>query len=124
MKYLLLGMISLQCSLFSTHAMAEEVFRIKLEKNYQDYSNDDLKRRVWELERAVWQLQQKVFELETKSSEKAPTADAWICSISAFGQTYTGTGGSIAVAKFNAIKDCKKGNNGSSFHCSEAKCEH
>lgn len=106
---------------FSTTSLAEEVFRIEVSKGYQNYSNEDLKRRVWELERAVWQLQQRVFQLESGPSRSAP--DTWICKISAMGDVYTGTGGSKAVAKHKATEACKNARKGDGFFCKDPVCE-
>lgn len=104
---------------FSTTVMAEEIFRIEVGRDFKQYSHSDLQRRVWDLERAVWQLQQRVFQLESK----APTADSWICTIKAMGDTYTGTGATKAVATSRAIENCKAAREGDGFFCKDAKCE-
>lgn len=102
---------------------ADEVFRIEIGKDYSRYSQSDLQRRVWDLERAVFQLQQQVFKLETNKVVAAPTSDSWICTIKAMGGTYTGTGGSKAVATAKAVESCKAGRGGDGFFCKDAKCE-
>ena len=105
---------------FSLNLRAEEIFRIEIGKDYQNYSDSDLRRRVWELERAVWQLQQRVFQLE---ANKAPTADSWVCTIKAMGDSYVGTGATKAVAISNAMDKCKSGRGGDGFFCKDPKCE-
>jgi hypothetical protein len=107
--------------IFSTSSRAEEVFKIEIGKDYKSFSHSEMQRRVWELERAVWQLQQKVFQLENKPS--APSSDSWICTAKAMGNSYTGTGGSKAVAKSKAIEACKAARGGDGFFCKEVECE-
>lgn len=101
---------------------AEEVFRIEVGRDYNNYSQRDLQRRVWELERAVQQLQVRVFQLEY-SRVAAPTpkpVDTWICKVNAMGVTYSGTGATKAVAEQAAIEDCKA--KAEDFFCKDAKC--
>jgi len=103
-----------------SNSSAEQIFRIEVGSDYNSYSQSDLKRRVWELERAVFQLQQRVFQLET--GKETPTPDSWVCTISVFGKTYTGTGGTKAVAKARSIESCQaKGEQGT--FCHDPKCE-
>jgi len=104
-----------------TTAFSEEIIRIEVGKDYRRYSQSDLQHRVWELERAVWQLQQRVFQLEAAPTH-AP-AEAWICTISAVGNNYTGTGNSKVAAMEAAIKNCKAGQNGDTFFCKNPTCE-
>jgi hypothetical protein len=109
-----------------TPSHAEQVFRIEVGHDYKNYSDSDLRRRVWELERAVEQLQMRVFQLEAKPTQviaPAPATDSWICTVKAMGNTYTGTGGSKAVAKSKALEACKAGQNGDGFFCKNAECE-
>lgn len=37
-------------------ANAESIFKIEYGKDYHEYTNQELQRRVWDLERVVWQL--------------------------------------------------------------------
>jgi hypothetical protein len=106
--------------LVSTGAVTDDVFRIEVGRDYHKYSNSDMQRRVWELERAVWQLQQKIYQIE---ANKQPTADTWICTINAFGNTYTGTGASRPVAQSKAVDACKNARGGDGFFCKDPKCE-
>lgn len=99
---------------------AGEVFRIEVGKDYHNYTQPDLQRRVWELERAVWQLQKKVFMLEAENGQKP---ESWICTITAFGENYVGTGKTKALATLQATENCKAGRDGSSFFCKNPKCE-
>ena len=110
--------------LMSAQVFAEDIVRIEVGKSGKSISQRDLQRRVILLERAVWQLQRRIFDLESRGSQPKPTAaDTWICSTKAFGNEYTGTGGSKAVAKHKALESCKRGNDGSSFHCRNVTCE-
>lgn len=100
-------------------SITTEVFRIEMGKNYKDYSQGDLQRRVWELERAVWQLQQRVFELQSTASAPLET---WVCTVKAMGNVYTGTGETNALATANAIESCKAARGGDGFFCKNPKC--
>ena len=104
--------------IFSFNSFAE-IVKIESGKDYKKYSNEDLRRRVYDLEQAVWQLQQKVYEIQIQH----PEVDGWICSVKAMGNTHTGTGVSKAVAIAASIDACKKAHDGSAFHCSNPKCE-
>lgn len=113
--------LALILTLPATLASAEEVFRIEIGKDYRSYSDSDLRRRVWELERAVWQLQQRVFQLESGKNQQP--VNSWLCTIEALGNTYTGVGGTKAVAASEAIKACKADRKGDGFFCKDPKCE-
>lgn len=104
--------------LASFNALADDVFRIEVGKDYQSYSNSELQRRVWELERAVFQMQQRMFQLEVDKPLKS-----WICTIKAMNNPYTGTGATKAVAKSKAIENCKAGQKGDGFFCNDPVCE-
>lgn len=103
----------------ATDTKAENVFRIEIGSDYKSYSQSDMQRRIWELERAVFQLQQRVFQLEATNS---PT-ESWICTVKAMGDTFTGTGGSKAVAKSKALENCKAARKGDGFFCKDDGCE-
>jgi hypothetical protein len=110
--------------ILSTHAYSNEIIKIEFGKSYKDYSNEDLRERIWRLEQAVWQLQQKVFHLETgKASASAPQVETWVCTVSAMGEKFSATGASKAIAKAQTLEKCKSGNAGSSFHCKNIECE-
>lgn len=104
--------------LFSFSSQAERVIKIEIGKDYKNYSKEELRQRVWMLEKAVYQLQNRVFQLEAGNSSKSD----WICKITAMGETYTGIGGSRAVAEANAFENCKRGQKGSGFFCKDSKC--
>lgn len=107
--------------LMSSVVYGDEVIRIEVGRNYQNYSQDDLRRRVWELERAVSQLQQKVFNLESKPGSGG---DSWICKTTALGEEFSATGGSRAVAKHAVMEKCKASEKSSKgFHCGTPTCE-
>jgi hypothetical protein len=107
--------------LMSTTLNSDEVFRIEVGKDYRHYNQSDLQRRVWELERAVWQLQTKVYQLET--SKPQAQADTWLCTITAMGNTYTGTGPSKVMATAKVVETCKASRGGDGFFCKDPKCE-
>lgn len=113
---LFIGILVFFCA---SSAHAEQVFRIEIGSDYKSYSQSDMQRRIWELERAVFQLQQRVFQLEAGSNP----AESWLCKVTAMGETYTGTGGSKAVAKQKALDSCKNARNGDTFFCKESGCE-
>ncbi len=102
-------------------AFADDVIRISVGSDYKAYSQEDLRRRVFELERAVFQLQQKVFALEMTKPQVG--ADEWICKVSAMGQTFAATGVTKASAEVAALDKCKADpSSGNGFHCGKAKC--
>jgi hypothetical protein len=104
----------------------DEIRIIKSGKDYRSYSHGELQRRVWDLEMAVFQLQRRVFELEAgqTSSNPDPNQANWICTIKApFGQLYTATGTTKAIAKDRVIEKCKAENSFDS-HCAKVECEH
>jgi hypothetical protein len=106
--------------LLMSNVYADKIIKIEIGKDYKNYSTEELRQRVWRLEKAVWQLQRRVFELEA-TSQNSEKKD-WICKITAMGQTYTGIGGSRAVAEAYAYENCKKGQKGSTFFCKVPKC--
>jgi hypothetical protein len=106
-------------TIFSTNVFAETIFKIEIGNAKKKASVQDLQERVYDLERAVWQLQNKVFELENTPVAKS---DSWVCTISAMGDTFTGTGPSKAMATAAAMKDCKT-SRGDGFFCKDPKCE-
>lgn len=109
----------------SVVAYAEDIYRIEIGGDHKYYSDSDLRRRVWELERAVSQLQRKVFELQDKQdkSEESKGNESWLCTVSAMGSKYTGTGASEVVAKHKAMENCRAKAK-DSFFCSNPVCEH
>lgn len=98
---------------------ADSIIKIEVGK-HKDYSNDELRERVWNLERAVQQLQDKVFEL-SKNQTKA--ADMVSCYINTpFDGTFTATAATETAAKGEVMAKCGKGvDAGGSIHCSENK---
>ena len=104
-------------------SVAEDVIRIEVGKNHRKYSDREMRQRIWQLERAVFQLQNRIFQLEGRRPvQVVNTADSWICTTGGLGQTYSGTGGSKAVAKSRAIEKCSKKMH-DSFFCKDVKCE-
>lgn len=103
-------------------ASAEEVFRIQVGRDYSRYSNEDLRRRVWELERAVAQLQGQVFALAMKGNAPVAAVNNWTCTMQSFGETHVASGNTKASALAQVIKKCSDASN--AIHCDEdkAKC--
>ena len=118
------AILSILVLLFVGTATAENVFRIEYDtggSRYKSYTNDELRRRVWELERAVAQLQSRVFHLEgTRPAQ--PAVASWVCKIKVFGNVYSAVGGSKAVASHEVTEKCSKGEKGG-FHCKNPTCE-
>ena len=117
--------------LLNSTAHADRVIRIEVGKDYKNYSNSDLRRRVWQLEQAVEQLQRRVFELELKEDtvtvrpidKEEENKDKWFCKITAMGKDYAATGPTKPKAKMNAIEACKKESQGDGFFCKDPVCE-
>jgi hypothetical protein len=121
MKYL--SLVFLFGFLNSHSIYAGEIFKIEIGKDYNSYSDGDLKRRVWELERAVFQLQQKVFEMEMRNTQNVKTVDTWVCKTEAMNEPFTASGSSRAVAENAVMEKCKaspKSNAG--FFCDRPTC--
>lgn len=106
----------------SSVALAQPIIRIQPAPDYQQYSQMELQRRVWELEKAVAQLQQRVFQLEATKPVAEPT-ESWVCTITAMGNTYTGLGASRGVAIYKAIESCKAARDGDGFFCKNPDCK-
>lgn len=107
-------------SSFQPMAFSDEKL-IRIEVGDRNNSSErELRERIWRLERAVDQLQQKVYQLQDENNR---TAAEWVCTVTALGSTYTGLGGSKAVAKANAIRNCKKVKGENTIFCDDPKCE-
>lgn len=116
--------------LSASQAKAAEPIRIEIGKNYDRYSNEELRRRVYDLERAVAQLQAEVFHLSVRDrlnptypAPAATPAKEWTCTLQAFATTYVGEGSTRAKALASVIKQCSDATN--AIHCkdSDAKCD-
>lgn len=108
---------------FSPSFAAEDIIRIQVGTDYKRYSNEDLRRRVWQLEMAVAQLQEQVFQLAMKNNDTRPTSKYWTCHIQSFGKTHMASGDTKASALAQTLKKCGDATN--PVHCSEAdvKCD-
>lgn len=104
---------------------ADEPIRIEIGKNYDGYSNEELRRRVWQLERAVTQLQDQVFQLAIRGGEgsKVTPAATWTCFTQSFGKTFTASAATKANSLAQVLKKCGDATN--AIHCkeSEVKCD-
>lgn len=107
--------------LFCGPTFAEDVFRIEVGRDYNHYSNDELRRRVWELERAVSQLQSRVFQLEV--NESRPQKNPWTCTIQSFGKTHVSNADTKASALAKVLKKCSDATNAVHCHESDVKCD-
>lgn len=101
------------------HAAGPDVIKIEVGSghSYESYSNDELRRRVFQLERAVQQLQMRVFDLEYAKPSQPETND-WTCRMSSFGKTFVSTAKTKAKAMANVIEKCSSATN--AVHCSES----
>ena len=105
------------------YAGFEAVLVIKPKDSYSNYSEGDLKKRIWELEKAVFQLQQKVFALEVGSSNGAVSSkDKITCYMSVFGDTFTATEDTETKAKATVLSECSKKTNAIHCHDNSVKC--
>ncbi len=107
----------------STFAQADTIFRIEPSKSYKGSSNEELRRRVWELERAVSQLQSQVFQLAMKDGSSGGGSGNWTCHMESFGKTLISSGNTKASALAQVLKKCGDATN--PVHCSESavKCD-
>ena len=106
-------------------AQAITPIRIEVGKDYEGYSNEELRRRVWQLERAVSQLQDQVFELAIRDGStriNIPTTAMWTCTIQSFGKTHVSTGMTKAAAQADALRKCSDATNAIHCHDSDVKC--
>lgn len=99
----------------TTVAGPRDVFKIEIGKNYDSYSNNELRRRVWELERAVRQLQDQVFHLSMNQGRPGHGGNQWTCMIQSFGKTFTSTRSTKSAATAKVLKDCSANSN--AIHC-------
>jgi hypothetical protein len=107
----------------ASSATAIEPIRIEIGKSYQGYSNEELRRRVWQLERAVSQLQDQVFQIALRNGSGSGGGGPWTCQIQSFGKTHVSSGSTRAAALAQVLKKCSDATN--AVHCSEsnANCD-
>jgi hypothetical protein len=102
-------------------------FRIEAGKDYHDYSNEELRRRVWTLERAVSQLQDQVFQLALRNGGSAlgdsnANSTTWTCRIESFGKTFVSSGKTKSIALALVLKKCADASNAIHCHEEDVKC--
>ncbi len=104
---------------FLPSAESDPIFRIEVGSNYESYSNDELKRRVWHLEKAVWQMQQRIYHLEAQGpvQQVVEQRSEWTCYLRSFGKAYTHTAASQTKARAEVIRQCSQATN--AMHCDE-----
>ena len=118
MKSTLLAVaLILNCTMSSAQTIV-----IEPGNKYQNYSNEELRRRVYDLERAVAKLQDQVFQLAT-GKPHAESQNLWTCQMQAFGTTFVASGTTKASALAQVMKKCSDKTN--AIHCGEsnAKCD-
>lgn len=130
MKHLLLVAALILCfPVAQAQRDRDDVIRIEVprgERGYEDYSNRELRRRVYQLERAVQQLQERVFQLEYGKMTPTPTATPekamWTCRIDSMGKIFVSNAKTKSKALADLISKCSAAT--SSVHCdeSDAKC--
>lgn len=105
--------------LFPLSSFAIDPVKIEIGKSYEGYSNDELRRRVWQLEKAVMQLQNQVFQLSMNQGG----GGMWTCQMQSFAKTHVASGNTKAAALAQVLKKCGDATN--PVHCKEAdvKCE-
>src|SRR5437899_1879852 len=108
--------------LFSVSGWAIDPIKIEIGKSYQGYSNEELRRRVWDLERAVAQLQSQVFQLAYRDGSGTigsapPMGGNWSCHMESFGKTHVAAGNTKASALAQVLKKCSDATN--AVHCHE-----
>lgn len=120
MKKILFAAFALTALFTFQPAHAEDVIRIEFGSSYDRYTNDELRRRVWQLERAVAQLQSRVFQLEVQGPKVE--MKTWTCILQSFGVTHTASASTRTAALAMVLKKCSDATN--AIHCreSEAKC--
>lgn len=130
MKLLILSILCAGTLAASAKSKIEPI-HIEIGKSYDGYSEEELRRRVWQLERAVAQLQDQVFQLAVRDSysnnngsqfAEKTAKNEWTCTIQAFGKTHIGNASTRASALAKVQKKCSEASN--AIHCSEseAKC--
>ncbi len=124
MKFLVLFAVTLlSVPLIPTTARAVEPIKIQIGSDYSTYSNDELRRRVWQLERAVDQLQQQVFQLALRGdSGGAVGGPIWTCHMESFGKTLVASGATRSAALAIVLQKCSDATNAVHCHESDVKC--
>lgn len=125
MKILLMMLL-----LLSLQSYAGEPTLIEPGKDHKNYSNEELRKRVWQLEQAVQQLQENAKKqneqttslIESAKAKEQAASTQWTCYIRAAG-FFVSTDPTKELATKNALEKCR--NNSAPIHCKEAyvKCE-
>jgi hypothetical protein len=120
MKYIVLPLIS--TLLFAARLSAEVPITIEIGKNYERYTEKELKERVWNLERAVAQLQNQVFQLAINKGGSATEVATWTCQMQSFATTHIASASTKSSAMAQVLKKCSEASN--AIHCrdSDVKC--
>ena len=106
-------------TLFSLPSFAgDPVFRIRAGDDYNRYSNEELRRRVYDLERAVYQLQQRIYNLEAAPPQPQavivapPPEKPFTCSLEDnFGQMHMATAITKTLAEAETLAKCSRNQN-------------
>jgi hypothetical protein len=110
-------------TLLAAHSYAREIYTVTVDVDNQDNSVTALKQRVYQLERAVRQLQETVFALQLRAPEERELREAWVCKISAMGESFSASAASRAVAEDRVLEKCKKSpSSQNGFFCKNVSC--
>jgi len=113
--------LALGTLLVSFNVYAIDPIHIDIGTDYSNYSNEDLRRRIWTLERAVAQLQEQVFQLAVHSN--AAGTGNWTCHMQSFGKTHVASGNTRASALAQVLKKCSDATNAVHCHESDVSCD-
>ena len=100
-----------------------QVIRVDFGPSYENYSSEELRKRVWTLERAVAQLQDQVFQLAVRKDGALAPRVQWTCQIQSFGKTFVSNASTRASASAQVLKKCSDATN--AIHCGDGdvKCD-
>ena len=123
-----LSLVAAMLVLFSMPSFAADpVFRINVGQDYNRYSNEELRRRVYDLERAVYQMQQRIYNLETAPVQPIvvapPLEKPWTCSLlDNFGGMHMSTSQTRTQAEALTMQDCVKEKDAMFCKAEKMKC--
>lgn len=126
MKKLLIAAVVAGSVFASMPLVAEEIFRIEVGRDYGRYTNDELRRRVWQLERAVDQLQMRIYQLEAKPVIQPVVATPekeWTCHIQSFATTHVASAKTKSAALADVLKKCSEASHAMHCNAKDAKCD-
>lgn len=122
------SLLSIFCSVlfFSFSGGAAEPAAVKIEPgaNPEKYTNEELRRRVFQLEQAVLQLQtQAATAPAVVAPPPDPKAKTWTCVLKVADQTLEGAGPSRYESVKAVLKKCREVTSPIRCHDTAAKCK-